>query len=171
MTIEIEEKTKSVAGRLILLSNINETKVIPILWKAKYIPTVCKSAKDCETRACDKTIEDSVYVARCFQEIYRGERVEAQLPVDIVTASQPLVDSINSSRQVENKLLRPLVKFMKQCLDSNMVNTIRWCDTKVCLADALTKKGSMMTKTLVDVLQSNKMIDLSWTDKKSKQMN
>ena len=165
--LKLEEKTKSVAGRIIFLSNLEETVVSPILWKSKSIPTVCKSAKDCETRACDKTIEDAVYVARCFHEVYKGERGENQLPVDIVTDSKPLVDSIKSSRQVENKLLRPLIKFMKQCLDANMVNTIRWCDTKVCLADALTKKGSMMTKTLMDVLKSNQMIDLSWTDKEA----
>ena len=156
------------AGRIILLSNLDETRVTPILWKAKTIPTVCKSAKDSETRACDKTIEDSIYVARCIREIYTGDRGDAQLKVDIVTDSQPLVDSINSSRQVENKLLRPLIKFMKQTLDSNMVSTIRWCDTKVCLADALTKTGSPLTPAMMDVVKTNKMLDLSWSDKKSR---
>ena len=163
-----DEKTKSVAGRIILLSNKDETRVSPIMWKAKTIPTVCKSAKDSETRACDKTIEDSVYVARCFQEIYTGERGDAQMSVDIVTDSKPLIDSINSSKQIDNKLLRPVIKFMKQSLDSKMVNSIRWCDTKVCLADVLTKKGSNLTALLMKVLKTNEMIDLSWTDKKGK---
>jgi hypothetical protein len=109
-------------GRFLFLSNKEETKVVPLMWKSKSIPTVCKSAKDAETRACDKTIEDAIYVARCIHEIYTGERGEAQ----------PLIDSVNSSKQVENKLLRPVIKFMKQMLDAKMINSMRWCDTVVC---------------------------------------
>ena len=100
--------------------------------------------------------------------IYKGERGEGQLLVDIVSDSQPLLDSVESTKQVENKLLRPLVKFMKQCLDSKMVHSMRWCDTKVCLADVMTKRGSCLTSTLMNILKTNKMIDLSWSDKLSR---
>ena len=90
------------------------------MWKSKTIPTVCKSSKDAETRALNKTNEDSIYVAGCIQEIYSGQRGERQVQVDIATDSKPLVDSVNSSRQVDNKLLRPIIKFVKQTLDSKM---------------------------------------------------
>ena len=116
----------------------------------------------------DKTIEDAIYIARCIYEIYKNERGEGQLPVEVVIDSQPLLDSINSTKQVESKLLRPLIKYMKQTLDSKMIHSIRWCDTKVCLADVLTKRGSNLTSTFMQVLKTNKMIDLNWTDKPSK---
>ena len=164
--LKLEQKTKSVMGRFLFLSNKEESKVVPLMWKSKSIPTVCKSAKDAETRACDKTIEDAVYVARCIHEIYTGERGEAQIPVDVVTDSQPLIDSVNSSKQVENKLLRPIIKFMKQMLDSKMINSMRWCDTKVCVADMLTKSGSPLTVPVMNILSSNTMIDLSKTNKR-----
>ena len=67
-----------------------------------------------------------------------------------MTFSQPLVDSVNSSRQVENKLLRPIISL-----------SLRWCDTKVCVADMLTKKGSSLTGTAMKILQTGNMIDLS----------
>ena len=67
--LKLEEKTKSVMGRFILLSNKEETKVALLLWKSKCIPTVCKSAKDAETRAADKAIEDGIYITRSIKEI------------------------------------------------------------------------------------------------------
>ena len=146
-----EEKTKSVMGRTIFLSNPEEDKVAPIIWKAKTIPTVCKTVKDAETRAADKCVEDAIYIARCVKEIYTGMRGDAQLKVDICTDSQSLVDSIESTKQIDSKLLRPIVKFMKQMLDSQMINTIKWIDTEVCVADILTKPARcFLTAKVID---------------------
>ena len=39
--LKLEEKTMSVMGRFIFLSNKEETKVSAIQWKGKTIPTVC----------------------------------------------------------------------------------------------------------------------------------
>ena len=84
--------------------------------------------------------------------------------MDICTDSQSLVDSIESSRQIDSKLLRPIVKFMKQ-----MINTIKWIDTEVCVADILTKPARcILTAKVMDVLRTGKMIDLNWSSKKSK---
>ena len=153
-------------GKTIFLSNKAETKVAPLLWKAKTIQTVCKSAKTAETRACDKTLEDAIYLARCVHEIYTGERGERQIPVDAVTDSQSLLDSIESTKQVEEKLMRPVIKWIKQVLDSGAVQSIRWCDTCVCVSDAFTKPGSKLNQTLVDIFQSGRMIDLSFSTKR-----
>ena len=85
----------------------------------------------------------------------------------MVTDSQPLIDSLESTKPVEDKLVRPLVKFLKQALDARWINTIRWCDTKVCLADILTKPGAPLTRTVLEIMKTNKMIDLSVSVKKS----
>ena len=47
-----------------------------------------------------------------------------------------------------------------------MVKSIRWCDTKVCVADILTKKAAPLTKAVVDILKTNIMIDLNKSEKK-----
>ena len=114
-----DEKTKGVMGRFIFLSDKEEKNVCPISWKSKTIATVCKSAKSAETRSADKCIEEAVYVARCIKELITGERGWSQLDVDVRTDSQSLIDSIDSSRQIDDKLLRPTVKWMKQMLDAN----------------------------------------------------
>ena len=164
-----EERTKSVMGRMIFLSSLQEDRVAPIVWKAKTIPTVCKTVKDAETRAADKCVEDAIYIARCVKEIYSGVRGQDQIKVDICTDSQSLIDSIDSTRQIDSKLLRPIVKFMKQMLDSQMVNTMRWVDTNVCVADILTKPGrGLLTNQVMEIMRTGNMIDLNWTNKKSK---
>ena len=156
-------------GRMIFLSSHQEDKVAPFIWKAKTIPTVCKTVKDAETRAADKCVDDSIYIARCIKEIYTGERGESQIKVDICTDSQSLVDSIESTIQIDSKLLRPIIKFLKQMLDSHMVNTIRWVDTEVCVADILTKPArSVLTAKVMDIMKTGLMLDLNWTNKKSK---
>ena len=70
--------------------------------------------KDVEIPADDKSIEDNIYVARCVREIYTGERGEAQIQLDVVSDSKTLLDSVSSSKQVDNRLLRPVIKYMKQ---------------------------------------------------------
>ena len=164
-----EDKTKSVMGRMIFLSSHEEDRVAPIMWKTKTIPTVCKTVKDAETRAADKCVEDSIYIARTIMEIYTGLRGDSQLPVDICTDSQSLVDSLESTKQIDSKLLRPIVKFMKQMLDSQMINIIKWVDTEVCMADILTKPARcVLTAKVMEVLKTGNMLDLTWTSKKSK---
>ena len=155
-----EEKTKGVMGRFLFLSNQEETKVCPIGWKSKTIATVCKSAKSAETRSADKCIEEAVYVARCMKELITGERGWSQLDVDLRTDSKSLIDSIDSSRQIDDKLLRPTIKWMKQMLDAKQVRSIRWVDGTSCIADILTKPGAPLTQTTMDILELGDMIDM-----------
>ena len=50
-----------------------------------------------------------------------------------------------------------------------MVNTIKWVDTKVCVADILTKPArNVLTSKVMDIIKTGNMLDLSWTNKKSK---
>ena len=123
--LKLEDKTKSVLGRFIFMTNNDESVVAPIAWKSKCIPTVCKSAKDAETRAADKCSEKAIYIARAVKELFTGERGESQIKVDMLTDSMPLLDSLNSTKQVDNKLLRPLIKYMKSCLDAKMITSVR----------------------------------------------
>ena len=162
-----EDRTKGVMGRVIYFSNADETQVCPVGWKSKVISTVCKSAKAAETRALDKCVEESIYVARCLKQILSGQRGQAQVPVDVRTDSKSLIESLQSSKQIEDKLLRPTIKWLKHMLDAKMVESIKWVETKQCLADVLTKSGNdRLMSTLMDVMKSGDMIDLNFSDKK-----
>ena len=136
------------------------------MWKAKTISQVCKSAKTTETRGCEKAMEDSVYLARCIHKIYTGERGLKSIPVQMITDSQSLIGTLNFTKQVEEKLIRPIVKWMKQIMDSNAVEGIRWFDTDVCVADVFLKSGSKLSNELLEVFRTSKMVDLKYLKKR-----
>ena len=84
----------------------------------------------------------------------------------MITDSQSLIDSINSTKQIESKLLRCTIKWIKQMVDSGFINSIRWCDTEVCLSDCLTKQGSKLGITLLKICAKGEMIYLKFSNKK-----
>ena len=70
--LKLENKTISICGEFIFLSNADETKISPIFWKSKSISTVCKSAKTVEMQATDKCMENTIYISRCINKVYTG---------------------------------------------------------------------------------------------------
>ena len=136
-----------------------------MIWKSKTIAQVCKSVKAAETRSLDKAVDDGVYCARTIHEIYKGRCGDSQIPVTCVTDSQSLIDSINSTKKVDEKLMRPLIMWFQQAMEAQYITELRWCDTKVCVADMLTKAGSSLTDTVREKVQTGRMIDLTETFK------
>ena len=66
-------------------------------------------------------------------------------------------------------MLRPTIKWLKQMVDAKMVETVKWVDTKQCLADVLTKSGNdRLTSKLMKVMESGNMIDLDFSDKRKR---
>ena len=100
--------------------------------------------------------DDAVYLARMIQEIYTGKRSLKQIPVTLYTDSQPLVESIYSTRPAENKRIRHVVQSMKDCLSRGEVQEYKWIDTKQMLADILTK-DSVKSNDLTNVLKSGNL--------------
>ena len=69
------------------------------------------------------------------------------------TDSEPLVESIHSTRPVERKTIHHVVQSMKDCLGRGEVKDYRWIETKHMLADILTK-DSVKSDDLVTVLRT-----------------
>ena len=46
-----------------------------------------------------------------------------------------------------------------------MINEVKWCDTDVCLADIMTKSGSKLTRTALEVVRNDMMVNLSFSKK------
>ena len=136
----VDEKVRSVEGRLLFLTNGEEAS--PILWKSKKIPRVCDSTKTAETLAADKTLDDAIYCARLVREIYTGEKTMKQIPVEMFTDSKPLFESIYSTKQVDRKTIRHVIQMMKDSLARGEVQGFHWIDTKKMLADVFTKDSA-----------------------------
>ena len=152
--LTVEEKSKGVAGKIIFMSNKDETIVSPVHWKSKTIAQACTSAKAAETRAAYMACDDSIGLARALMELYTGKKGEKQVETTIKIDSQSLLDTLFSTKQIEEKILRPTVLAMKQMLTRNNIGRFDWVESSDNLADIFTKKGSKGSENLINILQT-----------------
>ena len=144
-------------GRLIVLAN-ESGKFSPLVWKSKTIQQVCKSVKSAETRSLERGLEDGIYLARIVKEIYSGEVSEKQIQVEAKTDSKTLCDSLESSKQVDEKTIRHLVAWIKQQLETDVVKKIDWVTSSEQLADVFTKKNANTDNILSVLADGNLML-------------
>ena len=143
----------SVGGQLVMLGNIRTNKASPLYWKSKQIRHVCHSAKEAETRNIMKLVDTSVYLKEQLSALLFGN-VAYTVPLNIYTDSKPLLDSIASTKQVEQRLLRNTMTDLKRKLEQNLVNGYSWVDTKSMTADILTKEGGDL-ENILEVVREN----------------
>ena len=153
-----ENKEKSVGGRFIGLVNANGV-CAPLAWKSKTIQQVCKSVKTAETRSLERGMEDSIYLVRIIKEIYSGKVSKAQLPVIINIDSKTLLDSLNSSKQIDEKTVRHLIAWIKQQRDEERtIQSVNWVKSAEQVADVFTKKNVKTDIILTVVTEGNLMV-------------
>ena len=133
---------KSIGGMIIVLANEDMTKASPLMWKAKQIDRVCHSSKDAETLSMTKMIDELVYMATHVEILLYGD-YRQRMDVRILTDSEPTLESIASTKQIERKGLRMLVKEMKDKLRDGEIDSYQWVSTKKIWADGLTKEMPM----------------------------
>ena len=80
--------------------------------------------------------------------------VNHRIPLKIYTDSKPLLDSIASSKQVEQRLLRNTMADLKKKLEEKVVSSYSWIDTKAMTADVLTKEGGDI-ENILEVVWEN----------------
>ena len=84
-----------------------------------------------------------------------SQLLNLQLKVRLFTDSRPLLESIGSSGQIEEKALRQSVAYLKQSLEDKEVTDYSWIQGEEILADILTKQGSKRTAVDEILLKTN----------------
>ena len=97
-----------------------------------------RSTLAAEVLACLEGLEDCLYLKAVIQEILPG----ASVPIVAYVDSKSMKDNLHSTKLVENKQLRIDISALKQMLERNEVQSIRWCSGLSQLADCLTKRGA-----------------------------
>ena len=131
----------------------NSSRVNPLYWKSKQIQNVCHSAKEAETRNIMKVVDTAVYLSEQLAVLLFGTQ-QQRIPVLVYTDSKPLLDSIASSKQVEQKLLRNTMTDLKKKLENDIVSRYSWIETKSMTADILTKEGANI-ENILEVVRQN----------------
>ena len=143
---------KAIGGNLVLLRNKKNEKVLPLYWKLKIIKKVCHSSKEAETKNILKLVDESLYQAKMVEQILFDD--ETKVEVDLFTNSKPLLDSIASTKQVETKMMRPVIADMKDKLIDSSVKSFKWMETRKMVADILTKE-KVVSKDVDDIVYRN----------------
>ena len=125
-----------------MLANKEMTKASPIMWKSKQIDRVCQSSKDAETLAMLKMTDEITYISMQVETILYGD-YQKRIPVKIYTDSEPLLESIASSKQIDRKNLRKVIEGLKEKLIDGEVTSYQWVPTKAMWSDGLTKEMLM----------------------------
>ena len=89
--------------------------------------------KAAETKALEDALDDGINARRIVKEIYYGSidlKDPEQLPVITYTDSKSLWESLNSSRQCEEKLSRNSNAGMKELVQLGAVSNIIWVPTE-----------------------------------------
>ena len=150
----VEERTRSVAGKMIFLSDKKEEQVNAIHWKGRTIPQVSKSAKSAETRAMDSCADDAVDLARIVKQIYSGKKGRSQIEVTMKSDSKSLKDTLESTKQIDEKYLRPVVQNIKDMITRREIGRVDWVESAACHADILTKKSAKGSDKVLKILRT-----------------
>ena len=84
-------------------------------------------------------MDDAIFAARQIETMYYGD-YKRRIKVRLFTDSEPTLESIASSRQVERKTLRPTILDLKERLVDRDIQSYSWLPTQDMLADVLTKE-------------------------------
>merc|ERR1712240_450715 len=133
---------KSIGGMLVMIADERMTVASPIMWKSKQIELVCYSSKDAAMLAMSKLLDEVIYIARQVEILLFGD-YRKRLPVRMMTDSEPTLESISSTRQIERKGLRMTFQEMKEKLMEGEIVSYQWLSTKEMWADGLTKEMEM----------------------------
>ena len=89
-------------------------------------------------------------------EVYSGKVSEAQIPVEVAIDSKTLLDSISSTKQVDEKTIRHLVSWIKEQVAENKVQKIDWICSEEMLADVFTK-ANVKTDPILNVIRNGSL--------------
>ena len=100
-------------------------------------------------------MEDEIFVARQIETLYYGD-YRKRMKVRLFTDSEPTLESIASSRQVERKTLRHTIVDLKERLVDREIYTYLWLPTQEMLADVLTKEMKI-PQALEEIILKNQI--------------
>ena len=141
----------------VMLGVKGSNKIQSLYWKSKMIRKVVRNAKEAETVNLGTVVDMMRHTAnQISQLLFGGRRRQRNLEVEIFIDNAATLDSIASSKQVERRLLRNDVEYLKQMLEFGEVSSFKWIQDELMLSDILTKDKKQKIG-LDDVLEKNKL--------------
>ena len=123
----------------------------PICWNSKKTRRVVRSTLAAETLAMADAIDTAVWIANLYSEF-----LKINLQIVCLTDCKSLWEAIKATTSVTEKRLRVEMASIKELLEKNIIQEIRWLDSSEQLADCMTKKGAS-PRRLLEALETGKI--------------
>ena len=137
----------SQGGYIIFISDDSGHRC-PVTWQSRKVRRVVKSTLAAETLALLDAAETGVYLATLMKQLLN---LSVGPIVKCFVDNRSLVDALNSTTGVEDKLLRINMAVLKDMLYRRDLHSVSWVQTAHQLANALTKKGACPLKLIESI--------------------
>ena len=107
--------------------------------KLKTIRKTCNSTKDAETRGMSKNVMNATFASRMVETLLFGD-CAGRIPVKVFSDSKPLLETLGSTKKIENTDLIPEIRYLKDKLMNEEVFCYAWLRSEENLADIFTKE-------------------------------
>ena len=91
-----------------------------------------------------------------MKEIYSGVVSEAQIPVEVKIDTPTLFDSLQSTKQIDEKTTRHLIAWIKEQIEEGRVKEVDWVCSEDMIAEVFTK-SNVKTDLILNVIQEGKL--------------
>lgn len=134
-----------------------EGNVVPLSWSSKKITRVCKLIIYAECMALSVSVDHALILRETLIEtVYCDKKGDLTIPINVFTDCYSLYQNIHSDNQADDLKVRREVASIKEKIDLEEINSVKWVPNESQLADSLTKTTGSATK-LIEVLQTGSL--------------
>ena len=145
---------KGSQGAHIIFLVDNSGRYCVLNWQSRRIRRVVNSTIAAECLAALDAAETSVLIRATLKE-YIDPTSELHVPISVMCDNKSLVEAIHSSTMVENKRLQIDISVLRDMLQNQEINELRWISTSMQVANPLTKTGCSLLY-LMDIMNHKK---------------
>ena len=149
----LNENTDSCGSYVILVVNKRNGTCSPVEWKSGKLKRKVHSTLGAETQALYNGIDAALGIKLLIKELYGGA---VNLKVRAVTDNKSARDAVYSESEVSERVLRGDIAVIKELINDEKIEEVKWVTGENILADLLTKRG-VNKLPLLDVLESGRL--------------
>ncbi len=149
----LNENTDSCGSYVILVVNKRNGTCSPVEWKSGKLKRKVHSTLGAETQALYNGIDAALGIKLLIKELYGGV---VNLKVRAVTDNKSARDAVYSESEVSERVLRGDIAVIKELINVEKIEEVKWVTGENMLADLLTKRG-VNKLPLLDVLESGRL--------------
>ena len=146
------EAAGSLGAHIVFIVN-SQGHVCTINWAATKIKRVVRSSLAAEMLSLQDGLEDAIYIRKIVSTLLNQR--EVAIPITAYVDNKSVVQSLMSTKLVEDKRLRVDIAAIKQSLCRNEIKDISWISGEDQLANCMTKRGASGQKLIQTLMRGH----------------